>query len=336
MYKKFIPCLYFPTTVVLLDDERSFLSSVQSGLGKTRALRSFQTIESASEFLQQTHLPETFIERWKLHPRALPYFDDHVRDLDIDVCKIREEIYDPKRFEQVAVVIVDYEMPGRSGLEFCRSLQDKPFKKVLLTGEADEKIAVQAFNEGIIHQFIRKDDPDYLKKLKEAISDLEEIYFQDLSKNVMIHLMNNPDYLPYCLDDPCFVEFFNQCLVTYHPTEYYLTGSTGSFVFLDFEGVPSWLAVKDESEMQSHYETAALADKKPSSFVLKSLKDRQCVPYFYNEAEEAGEWDLYLHPSEIIKGKKTNYYTAYIEDPNAYQIKDMDKVLSYKMFLKGV
>lgn len=336
MYKKFIPCCYFPTTVVLLDDELSFLDSVQSALGKKIALRCFQTVEATTNFLQNTVLSETFIERWKLQPRSARYIDDRMRDFDIDVQKIRAAMYHPERFNQIAVVIVDYAMPRLNGVEFFQTLQDMPFKKVLLTGEANEKIAVEAFNQGIIDQFIRKDAPSYLERLQTAITDLEAVYFQDLSKDVITRLKNNPDGLRYCLDDPAFVAFFNQCITTYHPTEYYLTGSTGSFIFLSFNGTPSWLAVKDESELQSHYEIAALADKQPSNFVLNTLKNRQCVPYFYHEEEKTGKWDSYLHPAEIIHGKTTHYYTAYIDNPDIHPIKNRDDVLSYEKFLKAL
>lgn len=333
MYKKFIPCFYFPTTVGLLDDDPSFSESIQLQLGGRTVVKAFQTPEIALNFFDKMYSLKTFIECWKLDPRPAPYFDSHVRDFDIDVQKIRQTMYDSERFEQIATIVVDYAMPGMNGLDFCSRLQNQPFKKILLTGEVDEKVAVDGFNQGIIDRFIRKDEPDYLVKLSAAILELEQIYFQDLSERVIARLTNNPNFVPYCLDDPAFVTFFNQFLLNYRPAEYYLTGSTGSFICLSFDGTPSWLAVKAESEIQSYYEIAALADKKPSSFVLKGLRDRQLVPYFYEE-KDPSEWDTCVHPAEVIKGKTTNYYVAYIDDPNNYAVQNFDQVVSYERFLE--
>jgi CheY-like chemotaxis protein len=333
MYKNSIPCLAFPTRVVLLDDEQSFLDSMRLHLGRKMALKTFRHPEKACTFFNEDHSPDIFWKRWILQRRPAPCFDDHVRDFDIDVRKIREEMYNRDRFYEIAVVVVDYAMPSTSGLEFCRSIEKMPFKRILLTGEADEKIAVKAFNEGLIHRFIRKDDPRYLEQLNEAIVDLEGEYFQDLSESVITRLVNNPNFLPYGLKDPAFVSYFNHMISTYRPAEFYLTGSTASYIFLSFDGTPSWLAVKDESEMISHTEIAETADEPPSDFTINALRTRQAVPYFYNEEDGVGSWDPFIHPAETFKSDTTQYYAAYLDDPHAYEMDSTRKIFSYKAFL---
>lgn len=336
MYKNSIPCLYFPTRVALLDDDFSFLDSMRLHFGGKMALKTFQNAEVALKFFKERHQPNTFWENWVLERRPSPCFDDHVRDFDIDPRKIRDEMYNSDRFYEIAVIVVDYAMPGMNGLEFCRAIEKMPFKRILLTGEADEKIAVDAFNQGLIHRYIRKDAPDYLQQLTQAIFELEEMYFQDLSESVITRLVNNFNFLPYCLKDPVFVDYFNKFLATYRPAEYYLTGSTGCFICLDVDGTPSWLVVKDESEMESHTELAETADEPPSDFAVNALRSRQAVPYFYNEEDGIGSWDPFIHPSETLKGETTDYYIAYLDNPDACEVKNRRKILSYRAFLERI
>ena len=46
--------------------------------------------------------------------------------------------------DMISTVIVDYDMPSQNGIDFCRQLSDLPIKKVMLTGRADYKLAVDS------------------------------------------------------------------------------------------------------------------------------------------------------------------------------------------------
>jgi 1,4-dihydroxy-2-naphthoyl-CoA synthase len=47
-------------------------------------------------------------------------------------------------------------IPGMDGFRFCFARKDKNIQKILLTGAADEEIAIDAFNTGCINRFLRK------------------------------------------------------------------------------------------------------------------------------------------------------------------------------------
>ena len=84
-------------------------------------------------------------------------------------------------------------MPSLNGVEFCSQLKQKSFKKIMLTGKAGESVAVQAFNEGIIDKFIRKDSPNFEKTLTVAIEELQHEYFRNLSTVVTDSLAADPN-----------------------------------------------------------------------------------------------------------------------------------------------
>ena len=149
-----IAACYHPTTVILIDDEHRYLLGVKSKLNKKKAAYQLYTDpKKALHFLTQEYQPDLFTSRSVLHPEEEK--SDH-RSIEVDVRPIRDELYNPKRFDQVSVIIVDQEMPGLKGLELCRELKNSPIKKLMLTGEVRDEQAVQAFNDGIIDKFVNK------------------------------------------------------------------------------------------------------------------------------------------------------------------------------------
>lgn len=78
----------------------------------------------------------------------------------------------PARHQLAKVCVVDYAMPGTTGLQVMNTLLDWPGARVLLTGQADEQVAVQAFNNGLIDQYIPKQTPDITRHLMGVIRKL--------------------------------------------------------------------------------------------------------------------------------------------------------------------
>lgn len=77
-----------------------------------------------------------------------------------------------ERFTRTQVFVVDYSMPSMSGLRVLGELSPWSGSRILLTGRADEQLAVSAFNRGLIEQFIPKQSPDIRLRLTGAIQSL--------------------------------------------------------------------------------------------------------------------------------------------------------------------
>ncbi len=81
--------------------------------------------------------------------------------VNINIEAIRNELFNANRFDEVITLVLDYAMPGMTGLEVFKKLNKLSVRKILLTGEAGLDLALEAFNEGIIYKFILKNTPDY-------------------------------------------------------------------------------------------------------------------------------------------------------------------------------
>ncbi len=326
-----IACCYFPTQTILLDDNSRFLETMNVSLGKENVIKSFTNPDEVINYLTK-NTNEPFTRRCLHRPEEQQI--NH-RIIDVEVDAIVKEVYNPKRFMENTVIVIDYAMPSMHGLDVCQALRHLPIKKIMLTGEADDKIAVQAFNQGLIHKFMRKGGPSAL--IASTILELQKKYFVDQSTIVIDSLTRNMDYPPSCLDDPIFMQFFNDFCDKQQYTEFYLLDPMGSFLFLDEHANPTFLMVKDEDGMQEGFEMADLSDTPISKDLLISLQNKEKLLYFFDKAEQKSDpktWGQYVHVAKKLTGKD-NYYYAITSDPNLYNIQ-RDKILSYGDYLRSL
>jgi DNA-binding NtrC family response regulator len=77
----------------------------------------------------------------------------------------------------VSLVISDYKMPQMNGLEFLKSVkaQYPHILAIMLTGQAEIQIAVQAINEAGVYKFIQKpwDDADLRITILRALESID-------------------------------------------------------------------------------------------------------------------------------------------------------------------
>ena len=78
----------------------------------------------------------------------------------------------PERYGLTRVCVVDFSMPQKDGLQVLAELTEWQGSRVLLTGQADEQVAVNAFNRGLIEQFIAKQMPDMSRHLVNVMHRL--------------------------------------------------------------------------------------------------------------------------------------------------------------------
>lgn len=322
---------FYPTKVGLIDDNAEYLESL-AWYFKTKGVNclSFTNPQKALDFLTNQYKADSFVNRC-IQNKESNHFDHLLSVLNIPV--VREEIYNPNRFNEMSILVIDYAMPEMNGLELCRQLRKLPIKIIMLTGEANKEFAVEVFNEGSIDKFILKSTSNLQDSLFQMISDLQIEYFLDLSKIALNKITDFSKNILTCLDDAVFIAFFKNLCAENKISEYYLLDVQGSFLLLDTNGKPYILAVANEEMMETYYQLAT--DDSAPDQVIEPLKSKRMLPYFHSPSDfsiRPAEWERYLHPLENVQGKET-YYCAYIKDVDQYQL-NVDKICSYKNFLE--
>jgi len=308
MKNDILNCCSYPTKVILVDDNQSFLNEIQLALSLHNVPSlSFLEVNKFFAYMQQ-YSTKTLADY------CMEVSDDADMDhriIDINIGNIYRKIYDSLRFDEITVIITDYAMPEMDGIVLLRKLDLKySIKNILLTGVADEKIAVNAFNEGLIHSFIRKDAPNFVENLVNKILDLQLLYFKDVSKNIKGTVE--------CFFDPAYVEFIKNTIRAEKTVEYYLIDEFGSFLLVDIHGNSKWLIVRDEHEMQHHYEIAKeyFVDGNVPDDILEKLAKRNSVLFLGLGDKQnlpPSEWESRLYPANTFVGKRKYYYSIITE-----------------------
>lgn len=255
-----IPCCYFPMTVVLLDDDQQMVDHwgirvQEMGFpceGFTSPYKAKDYILAQGDFSVRNH---TLVSAG-LDPNET---NSVIYGMDVELSSLTQLVYDKDRYHSVGSLIVDYAMPVMTGLEFSRDLARPRVQKILLTGKADENLAVKAFNDGLIKKFVMKNDPTLEKTLYESLFDLQFDYFTRQSEfiyNVYDNALNEKSYL----QDPELVAWFKDYFHQHHIREFYLIsdGSYIDFLMLDHAGKSRWLALRSQAELDEIAELSAL------------------------------------------------------------------------------
>lgn len=319
MKTRAIQPFHFPTTVAFIDDSPQFLSNLSLQLDSRLAFRLFHSPFAALVALNGASAAQPVAERFfsLYRHRGDKNQTRHVIDVSLDM--IHREVHNARRFEQVSVVVVDYDMPEIDGLEFCRNLRNKAIKKILLTGKADEQVAVRAFNEKVIDRFIRKQNDDVMALLNLAIAELQQEHFDQIE-----HMLSDALAVgshPF-LRDPGFAQRFAEIHASLGIVEHYLSCSPDGILMLDMQGTAYLLIVQTEEMIQGHYEIAS--DQDAPEELLRQLRSGSSLPYFWktggNYSPIYEDWQPCLHPAIEFKGEDWYLYTL-VKNPGAFNLK---------------
>jgi CheY-like chemotaxis protein len=196
-------------------------------------------------------------------------------------------------------------MPSLDGLALCRLLKDIPIKKILLTGQKNGAEVVDAFNERIIDNFIRKDSPTLIDDLKKSVAALSTKYFAEQTKPLLMHL-ETQGQTP--LSDKIFAEFFATWCKENDIQEYYLIEQTGSFLCIDSKNNQHYFVVHTEKSLKNiHHHYNELEIKIPDF-----LTTREKIPFFGSEKyflpQDAKILATYFHPAKVLEGRGKYYW----------------------------
>jgi hypothetical protein len=200
--------------------------------------------------------------------------------------------------------------------------------KILLTGKADERVAVKAFNDGLINRFIRKQDPDAIQQLATAIAELQSDYFARLERMVSEALavgtygfLRNPDFVAVvgCIQQ-------NKQIV-----EHYLLSKPLGLLMLDASGNAWRLVVMDQEALRSQAEIARDLDAPDE--LIHQLTSGRVVPYFWRSGGEYSpldqDWMASLYPAEVCGELRF----ALVANPPGIQLNGM---IHYGRFLDEI
>ncbi|PHQ78813.1 MAG: hypothetical protein COB66_08155, partial [Coxiella sp. (in: Bacteria)] len=240
-----IPVFFHPTTVLIVDDDPGYLDLLQLALGNRFSIEIFTSGQEALYYIEQQQQITTVTQEFLATPDKM------------GGVPIWHTIHNERRFDVISSIIIDYAMPGMDGVAFCEKIKNFPLKKLMLTGEAGDGLAVEAFNKGLISQFIRKQQPQLTNTIIENLNELEQNHFNEKTQEILKYIAPSFQEL---LTNSSFINFFKIFCTKNKVTEYYPWTEADTWVLLSHKKVLGWLVVKKEPN-SLFYEAQAVGEK---------------------------------------------------------------------------
>ena len=320
----------FPTQIVCVDDNESFIKGLELTVNfNNNTFISFSNPHLVGDYLNKIICDHNFLKK----NISIDIDEDDLLSVDLNINNLYKEIYNSHRFRRISLFITDYDMPGITGLELCKKLNDTPINRVLLTGVAEESIAIQAFNDGLIEQFIRKQDRSTIDNLEALITKSQTKYFNYISNSYVNLFTNNQKSLDI-LSNSNFINLFNEIIRKEKIIEYYLLDSTGSFLTLKSDGTVSALFVITPEQ---HEEMLSFAQyENCPSDILKKIQNKTNTLCFYENSQYLNknnnseiDWVKYLIPIKpLIKENDILYYSYTDNVPFIHK----EKIISFDQY----
>ncbi|MGH8857150.1 MAG: response regulator [Polaromonas sp.] len=238
-----------PGGVVFLDDDPDYLEMLAEVMPLDWYVRLFLRPVACIDLLQQepprweadAWRQQEIINRWRegasLIPQILQYW--------------RED--GTARFALTQVCVVDYSMPAMSGLRVLSELTGWSGSRVLLTGRADEQLAVSAFNRGLIEQFIPKQSPEIRLRLAGAIQSLLRLPDGRHQQTWRATLSREQHAL---LCNPSISQELENLTLSQGWIEHVVIGAPFGVLALDHKGGVSWLQLEPAENLPELAEMA--------------------------------------------------------------------------------
>jgi len=306
--------LFHSTKVIFIDDDADTLDFLVKLLNlKNKPHQTFDNPAQGLEYINADTYRQELVERL-----VVPNDEE---EFCYQSDAIAHELFNQERYDQISVLVVDYDMPGMTGLEVCARIHNPFVKKILLTGAADESLAIDAFNKGLIYQFIRKQDPQFIEKLQDAIKTAQQQYFQEISE-LPVRIMA-ARYDSTALVDPAFKIHFDHIVNKHRIIEYYLVEAMGNFIMIDDQHQVHCLITLDQGLVEVYLNCKS--SETLSAEQITAIEQKKLVPCYYDPFNQFGfenpQLSQYLHKPIIVQGAQRPYYCVFGQgffpvDPN--------------------
>lgn len=304
-----LPLFYFKPTLCWIDDDQLFLDAVAIHYSPNFESLSYTNSFQAVAALGTYESPLNAINFTRELTESDLYGTHGHHPISMNIPAIKSLMTSTDKHIEIAILVSDYNMPGQTGLDVFAQLKSLPCQKILLTGDATHESVVKAFNDGLIHRFIRKDH-DTASILQKYVTDLVEKHFQEKSRPLMNHLESSK---PCALSDPVFIKTFNEWREKENIVEFYLIHKQGWFLAKNANGETLYFIVFSE---QDKNDFLALHDDAPSDTakLLNAFEQGQSIPFFGVDVESwdipHDAWEQHFYPAQILQGREVYYWAV--------------------------
>lgn len=177
-----------------------------------------------------------------------------------------------ERFDTPLVLVTDYAMPAETGVALCSRPEYARLERILLTGVADNAVAVSAFNAGAIDQFVQKQGASFPKSISAAVDACLLASASRRSAHLANALQND---LCSVLNTPAPSAALRELLRTFDVREYMMLGQPQGVLGITGKGAALWVQLETQSSLQDLDDVLDLA--RASQPLRRRVRDREAL-----------------------------------------------------------
>lgn len=226
---------------------------------------------------------------------------------NFSIAEVRNEPYNRHRIEEIILVSTDYDMPGKNGIEFIKTVAFPGITLehvlIILTGKNSEEFKQRLQTLSLPTEYIEKDDMEYFNKLAQLVDKKTSLVFQDCSRTVLRILSEDANEEACFVFDKAFGDIFTSYLKENNICEMYLYDRQGSYLLLNDNADASWFIIRSEKGMENSIQKA-IEYGAPES-VIEALNARKVVLSLYEDSDFSKLYDKLMRIQlELAKEKK--------------------------------
>ncbi len=299
MTKYFPAVMYFQTSIILIDDDINFLEIAKKNFANISEIITFSSARDALNVLNRMG---SFF-----HSNSVCKIITKVEATEIDFngelfeLSLRNSLSyakDKEKNKLISVVIVDYSLSCEDSLDFCRIAKSIGLRVIMLTGIATDKVAVNAFNEGIIDRFVSKHEENLFLTLNRIVEEEKMSFFENLHSKIIPYFFSDTNLT---VNNREYFKKFNDLLKKSEAIEYYMIDHKGSCVFIDPIGRVTILACQNDADIEKYIGIAI--DNEADSTFIQTLRNKKKILFLLADSSinsPVSLWKNYLYEAEII------------------------------------
>ncbi len=305
-----LPLFYYPSTWIYVDDDKNLLHTMKIVLSEINTVKLFQSSVDCLKSIENYEQPSTKFSFLKNITDDEKYGVLNHTPIDFDVTDIPKLVDKEDRYNEISVVIIDYNMPEIDGFSLAEKIHSFSAKKLLLTGKAETEQAIKAFNDHLIQSYVKKFDDCMEEKLIVYLKSLTYKYFQTLTAPLLSYLETDHK-LPQ--SDPIFINFFKSFCEKNNIVEYYLIDKQGSLLLINNKREYFCLAMQSDETINSWLSFYTSEITIPDN-VLTAIQTKKMMLFLGIGRDlwqsQNIDWNKHLYPSNILEGREKYFWSV--------------------------
>ncbi len=285
--------VWYPISVAFIDDSSDFLYALKGIFPDTRTNHFFSSPAEALDFVMRNGYPAAAARMAESECGEIER--GYVNAIGPDVME------DETRFETVATIIVDHDMPNLTGIEFLSRLDNVACTRILLTGAAGDTQAVKAFNAGLIDYYLRKSEPNLGKKLRALLDEARRSHCMKRGR-IGVHRIG----AVYC--KPEVMAVLDSVVSRERIVEYYWRPEQNAVLTFDADGEPGVFLAWDENDWS--FQCEVVRDERGPADLEQDIQARRFIPVFWpDQTYRSGSRPAHRAPLHVVPGLPDVSYT---------------------------